>query len=57
MKTIDQIESELTDEGFDANEIMALEIDAIEITGDGSDQEFIDTVERLRKTQLYERLP
>lgn len=55
MITIDQIESELNDEGFDANEIMALEIDAIELTGDGSNQEFIRTVERLRNSGLYER--
>ena len=55
MKTIDQIENELSDEGLDANEIMALEIDAIELTGDGTDREFINTVQRLRKSGLYER--
>ena len=55
MKTIDQIENELSDEGLDANEIMALEIDAIELTGDGADREFINTVQRLRKSGLYER--
>ena len=56
MITIDQIENELNDEGFDANEIMAIEIDAIELTGEGSDQEFIDTVERLHNSGLYERV-